>query len=138
MSVSVTDGLRPLVVVAAAALVAGCVIPRGSGSPEGPTGNIVLTTQGAESTLRGDPTSVAGSVEEVFRTLDIDLVRRDVDEDGGRVEGQVGIERVFVSMTAAGANRTRVEVRVRSRAASRWDRPAARGILGEIRRWQAS
>lgn len=130
--------LRPLAVVATAALVAGCVLPGRSGSSGRPTGNIVLTTRGAEATLRGGPTSVAGSVEEVFRVMEIDLIRQSVDEEGGRIEGQAGTESVDVEMSATDDGRTRIEVRVRRPQGNRWDRPAARGILGEVLRWQAS
>lgn len=138
MNERTSSWFRPLTLVAATALVAGCVLPGQSGSGGRPTGNIVLTTRGAEATLRGDPTSVAGSVEEVFRIMEIDLIRRSVDQEGGRIEGQAGIETVFVEMTSTDDGRTRVEIRVRSPEGNRWDRPAARGILGEVLRWQAS
>lgn len=138
MSERTSAWFRPLTVVAATALVAGCLLPGRSGSSGRPTGNIVLTTRGAEATLRGDPTSVAGSVEEVFRVMEIDLIRRSVDEEGGQIEGQAGIETVLVEMATTDDGRTRVEVRVRSPEGNRWDRPAARGILGEVLRWQAS
>ncbi|MFB6240068.1 MAG: hypothetical protein ABEJ46_00610, partial [Gemmatimonadota bacterium] len=70
MSEPTSAWLRPLAAAAAAALVAGCFLPRGGGQEDRPTGNIVLTTRGARATLRGGPTSVAGSVEEVFRVME--------------------------------------------------------------------
>lgn len=130
--------VRPLAAVAATALAAGCALSGSSSPGERNTGNVALTTRGAQATLRGDPTSVAGSVEEVFRILDIDLTRMNVDADGGSVEGQAGVDRVFVEMSAVGAERTEVSVRVRTPSSQRWDRAAARGILEEVRRWQAS
>lgn len=129
---------RPLAAAAATTLVAGCFFPGGGSGTEGrPTGRIVLTTRGAQSTLQGDPASVAGSVEEVFRVLDITLTRRDVNESGGEVIGQSGLDRVFVDISTAGDGRSDVDVRVRT-AGNQWDRAAARGILAEMRRWQAS
>lgn len=129
---------RPLAVVAAVAVLAGCA-SSGSSPPGGrATGSVVLTTRGARATLQGDPTSVAGSVEEVFRVLDIDLTQLNVDRDGGTVEGQAGLDRVFVELSPESERHTRVEVRVRTPSTNRWDRAAARGILEEVRRWQAS
>lgn len=130
--------LRTLAAAATAALLAGCALTQGAGSEDRPSGNIVLTTRGAESTLEGGPPTVARSVEEAFRVMDIDLLRREVDDDGGRIEGQAGIESVHVTMSAVSGGRTRVEIRVRQASGDRWNRPAARGILGEVVRWQAS
>ena len=129
---------RPLALVAVTALAAGCALV-GSSSPGGESlGDVVLTTRGARTTLRGGPESVAGSVEEAFRVLEIDLTRRSVDAQGGMVEGQAGVEGVFVELSAVGTRRTDVSVRVRSPTGERWDRAAARGVLEEIRRWQGS
>ena len=129
---------RPLATVAVSVLAVGCALG-GSAPPESETtGDVVLTNRGARATFRGDAESVAGSVEEVFRVLDIDLNRRSVDDRGGIIEGQAGTDRVFVEMSAAGSNRTEVSVRVRTPSGGPWDRGAARGILLEIRRWQAS
>lgn len=101
-------------------------------------GDVVLTTRGARTTLQGSPESVAGAVEDAFRVLDIDLARRSVDAQGGMVEGQAGVEDVFVDLSATGPARTDVSVRVQSPTGERWDRAAARGILEEIRRWQGN
>lgn len=130
--------LRPLASGAVAALVAGCALA--GASPEGgeTTGNVALTTRGARAMLQGGPESIAGSVEEVFRILDIDLTRMSVDDQGGTVEGQAGIDEVLVEMSASGSDRTEVNVRVQSPSGQRWDRAAARGILEEVRRWQGS
>ena len=133
------DGLvRPLGSVAVAALLAGCALSGSSPAGGENTGDVVLTTRGAQATLKGDSESVAGSVEEVFRVLDIALNRRSVDDQGGIIEGQAGTDRVFVELSAAGSDRTEVNVRVRTASGGPWNRGAARGILLEIRRWQAS
>lgn len=130
--------LRALASVTVAALVAGCALSGSSPESGETTGNVVLTTRGARAILQGGPESVAGSVEEVFRILDIRLNRLSVDGEGGSVEGQAGIDRVFVEMSAVSSDRTEVDVRVRSPSGPRWDRAAARGILEEVRRWQGS
>lgn len=130
--------LRPPACVAVAALVAGCALSGSSPGGGETTGNVTLTTRGARAILQGGPESVAGSVEEVFRVLDIRLTRMSVDGEGGTVEGEAGIDQVFVEMSAAGSGRTEVDVRVQSPSGQRWDRAAARGILEEVRRWQGS
>lgn len=130
--------LRPLVSLTLPALVAGCALGGSPPQEQETTGNVVLTTRGARTMLQGGPESVAGSVEEVFRVLDIRLTRLSVDAQGGTVEGEAGIDQVFVEMSAESSDRTEVNVRVRSPSGPRWDRAAARGILEEIRRWQGS
>lgn len=129
---------RPLATVTVSVLAAGCALV-GSSPPGGESvGDVVLTTRGARTTLQGGPESVAGSVEDAFRVLDIDLARRSVDAQGGMVEGQAGVEDVFVELSSTGPARTDVSVRVQSPTGERWDRAAARGILEEVRRWQGN
>lgn len=126
----------PLAVLTAVT-VAGCASSGASVSDDRVPGFVSLTARGARATLQGDPASVARSTEQVFRVLEIDLIQQQVDDDGGTVEGQAGLDRIFVLMSAEQGDQTEVEVRVRRPAGDRWNRRAAVSILEELRRWRS-
>lgn len=135
------DLTRLCTAAVAAVLAVACASPGPSPSDQSDAGQssraVILTTRGARITLAGNPTSVANSVEQTFRVLDIDLDQRIVDESGGTVDGQAGQYDISVAMSRSSQRETRVVVQVRQPSGERWDRQTARGILEEIRRWHA-
>lgn len=127
----------PLAALAAMTAGGGCASSGASVSDDRVPGFVSLTARGARATVQGDPASVARSTGEVFRVMNIDLIRQRVDDDGGTVEGQAGPDRIFLLMSAEEGNQTEVEVRVRRPADDRWNRRAAVSILKELRRWRS-
>lgn len=111
----------------------------GSGSALS-TGEIVLTARGAKAILRGDTTSMTRATEDMFENLDIYLVGERTVDGGKRMRGEAGTSEVFVEFVPKSEDHLEVSVRVEETgpgSRGRWDRVAARGLLGELRRWTA-
>lgn len=123
-----------LLALLASLAAAGCIFP---GQHAQPTGQIRVTPRGASSTLKGNLEELAQGTQEIFGYLDITYLGRSSSGSTLEIRGTSGTSRVFVELEGRSPRTTDVRIRVR-RPGHEWDRDSARGILVELRRWQAS
>ena len=120
----------PLLLVALAAAVQGCVV---AAAGAGAGGAVYVTTRGAEALVSGSVEDVQQAAEATFGAMEITVTGTETERGGDERElrGQKGDLDVTVDFERESSSTTKVEVTAR-RSVAEWDKDYAKRVLQEI------